>query len=397
MTAPATSQRFAARVGRIRPSGIRAVLNEADRLAAAGEKVINFAIGRPDFDTPTHVKMAAAAALDAGQVHYTPNAGIPRLRRAIAAKLARENGLQVEAEGGIMVTAGACEAVCVIALGLLDPGEEMVVVTPAWTTYAAAAELAGGRAVEVPARIEDGFLPDPAAIRRAISPRTRLLVLNSPNNPTGAVYPEALLRDIAAIAEAADLIVLSDEIYERILFGPTPHVAFATLPGMAGRTLTVNGLAKAYSMTGWRVGYIAGPPDLIGPLMRIHQNLVASACSFAQAGAAEALEASQDCVEEMRTAYQARRDALCAAIEGVPGLRLARPQGTFYSFPAVPGDGAELALRLLREARIAAVPGGVFGAGFERHLRMSYCAALEDIADGARRAADVLSRAARAG
>ena len=238
--------RVARRVDRIRPSGIRAILDETERLRLNGIPTINFAIGRPDFDTPEHIKHAAKVALDRGQVHYTLNAGIPELRSAIAVKLARQNDLAVDPEHGVMVTAGACEGFCVAALGYLDPGDEILIPTPAWTTYAAAAELCGAVAVEVPLRPEDRFLPDPQRLRRAITARTRILVLNSPNNPTGAVYPEGLLREIARIAEEADRLVVADEIYEQIVYGPTPHVSFATLPGMARRTLTLCGGTRTH-------------------------------------------------------------------------------------------------------------------------------------------------------
>ncbi len=386
--------RVARRVERIRPSGIRAVVNEAERLDLAGVSTINFAIGRPDFDTPVHIKDGAKSALDRGQVHYTSNAGLFELRRAIAAKLAGQNNLSVDPEHGVIVTAGASEGFCVAALGYLDPGDEMLLLTPAWTTYAAAAELCGAVAVAVPVRIEDRFLPDPQSLRRAITKRTRVLVLNSPNNPTGAVYPEGVLREIADIAAEADLLVISDEIYERIVYGPTRHVAFATLPGMASRTLTLNGLSKAFSMTGWRVGYLAGSPELIVPLLRIHQNLVASVCAFAQWGAISALTEGDECVEDMRKQYEQRRNALLENLSGIPGLRLVPPEGTFYSFPALDDRGPpadEIALRLLREARVATVPGGAFGEGFGHHLRISFCTSTNQVREGAKRIAATLS------
>ncbi len=392
--------RCARRVERIRPSGIRSVLDEAERLRLAGVPTINFAIGRPDFDTPEHIKDGAKSALDSGHVHYTLNAGIIELRRAIAGKLARDNGLAIDAEHGIIVTAGACEAFCVAALGYLNPGDQMLIVTPAWTTYAAAAELCDAEAVAVPVRIEDRFLPDPQALRRALTPRTRMLVLNSPNNPTGAVYPEALLREIAAIAAEAELLVVSDEIYERIIYGPTRHVAFAKLPGMAERTLTMNGLGKAYSMTGWRVGYLAGAAERVAPLVRIHQNLVASACAFAQWGALRALDSDDACVEAMRAEYEVRRNILVDCLADVPGLRVVPPEGTFYSFPQLDPHGPpadQVALRLLQEAHVATVPGTAFGKGFDHHLRLSFCTSADQVREGARRVAAALTPASARG
>jgi len=386
--------RLASRVDRIKPSGIRTLLDEVERLGREGTRIINFAIGRPDFDTPEPIKAAAKRALDDGRVHYTLNAGIIPLREAIADKLKAQNGLDYDPLTEIMTTAGACEAVCVACLGLLEPGDEMIIFTPAWTTYAAAAVMAGGAPVEVRTRIESGFVPDPDEIRQALTPRTRLIALNSPNNPTGAVYPRTVLEDIARIAEEAELAVIADEIYEQITYDGAHHVSFATLPGMAERTLTINGLGKAFSMTGWRVGYMAGPAEIVTALLRVHQNLVASACSFSQWGAREALANPGNSVAEMLAHYTRRRDALCAGLAGTDRLTMMRPQGTFYSFPALPEDGPdadEISLRLLREAHVAAVPGRVFGAGYERHLRMSFCSSLEDVEEGARRVAAVLN------
>lgn len=386
--------RLASRVERIKPSGIRLLLDEVERLGREGTRVINFAIGRPDFDTPPHIKEAAKRALDNGQVHYTLNAGTIPLREAIADKLKAQNDLHYDPMTEIMATAGACEAVCVACLGLLEPSDEMIYFTPAWTTYAAAAELAGAIPVEIPTRIENGFQPDPDDIRKALTPRTRMIVLNSPNNPTGAVYPKELLQEIARIAEDADLAVVSDEIYEQIVYDSAYSASFATLPGMAERTLSINGLGKAFSMTGWRVGYMAGPAQAIKALLRVHQNLVASACAFAQAGAREALVNPGNSVAEMVAQYTQRRDALCAGLAQTNKLTVMRPQGTFYSFPALPEDGPdsdEISLRLLREAHVAAVPGKVFGTGYERHLRMSFCSSLEDVEEGARRVAELLN------
>lgn len=387
--------RPAERVTRIRPSEIRAVQIEAERLERQGIKVYNFSLGRPDFDTPGHIKQAAKDALDRGRVHYTHNAGVIELRRAIARKLAEENGLTVDPEQGIMVTAGSCEAVCVAVLGYVNPGDEVLIPTPSWTNYVAATLLAGGVPVEVPARGEDGFLPNPDALRRRVTTRTRLLILNSPNNPTGVVYPEPLLRRIAEVAEDAGLLVLSDEIYERLLYGQTPHVPFASLPGMGERTLTVNGLSKTFSMTGWRIGYLAGPPNLVQPLVRIHQNLVASACSFVQWGAAEAIGGPSDCVTQMVAEYRLRRDLVWETLSAVPGIRLVRPEGAFYAFPGWERPdlcAEEMAQRLLREVHVAVVPGAVFGPGGEGRVRVSYCCATADVKEGVARMAAFIER-----
>jgi aspartate/methionine/tyrosine aminotransferase len=333
--------------------------------------------------------------MDSGRVHYTHNQGVIELRQAIARKLAEDNGLVVDPEQGIMVTAGSCEAVGVAVLGYVNPGDEVLIPSPAWTNYVAVTHLAGGIPVEVPSRPEEGFLPNPDALRRRVNARTRLLILNSPNNPTGVVYPEPVLRGIAEVAESAGLIVISDEIYERILYGGTPHVPFAGLPGMGERTLTINGLSKTFSMTGWRIGYLAGPPALIQPLVRIHQNLVASACSFVQWGAAEALGGPGDCIAQMVAEYRIRRDLVWETLSAVSGVRLVRPEGAFYAFPGLsrPGLSAEeLAHRLLEEAHVAVVPGGVFGPGGDGHVRLSFCCATADVKEGTARMAAFLGQ-----
>jgi aminotransferase len=384
---------LARRATQIRPSGIRAVQMEAERLERQGVKVFNFSLGRPDFDTPTHIKEAAKAALDAGRVHYTPNAGIAELRRAISAKLESENGLQVDQDLGIMVTAGSCEAICVAMLGYINPGDEVLILTPAWTNYVAATLLAGGTPVEVESQRGNGFIPDPAEIRKRVTSRTRLLVLNSPNNPTGVVYPKAILRELAELADRANLLVLFDEIYERLLYDDAQHVTFATLPGMAGRTLTINGFSKSYSMTGWRIGYVAGPPNLVQPLIPIHQNLVASACSFVQWAAAHALTEASSCVADMVEKYRIRRDVVYQGLEGLAGINIPMPMGAFYAFPGWTHSEAsadEVALRLLRDEHVAIVPGSVFGPGGERSLRLSFCCSTADVKEGVARVARFL-------
>lgn len=388
-----TSFDLADRAAQIRPSGIRAVQMEAERLNQQGIKVFNFSLGRPDFDTPKHIKDAAKAALDSGRVHYTPNAGISELRQAIASKLERENGLQVDPDLGIITSAGSCEAICVAMLGYLNPGDEVLILAPAWTNYVAAALLAGATPVQVQSHRSNGFIPDISDVHKCTTSRTRLLVLNSPNNPTGVIYPAAVLKELADFAEKHNLLVLSDEIYERLVYDNFECAAFASLPGMFHRTLTINGFSKSYSMTGWRIGYLAGPPALVQPLVPIHQNLVASACSFVQWASVQALREESTCVRDMVEEYRVRRDIVYEGIGKLPNIHLPKPQGTFYAFPGWTHStvsAEEVALRLMKEEHVAVVPGSIFGPGGERSLRLSFCCSTSDVQEGVARMTRVL-------
>ena len=262
-------------------SGIRRIMGEANRLEAAGASIIHLEIGRPDFDTPAHIKEAAKAALDRGDVHYTANQGTLALRSAIARKLKRENGLEYDPETEILVTVGACEGVFLSGAAFLDPGDEMLVPDPAWVNYYNVPGLVGAGQSSYPLREEAGFQIEPDRVEAAITPRTKILVLLSPGNPTGAVAEPECLAELTRIAEKYDLLVVSDEIYERIVYDGARHVSFASLPGMRQRTIVLNGFSKTYSMTGWRLGYVAAPRELMPSLLKVHQNLTTCAVSFA--------------------------------------------------------------------------------------------------------------------
>jgi len=368
-------------------------VERATVLERQGQRILHFEIGRPDFDTPEPIKQAAIKALEDGQVHYASNYGIPSLRAAIAAKLERDNGLSYRADDEIIVSIGANQAIASAFLALLDPGDEAIVPDPAWLHYRWCAELCGARVVPVPCTAEQDFVPDPAVVASLITPRTRMLVVNTPNNPTGAVYPKALLEALADLAQTHDLLVLADEIYERMVYGGAQHHSFAALPGMWERTLTVNGLSKAYSMTGWRLGFVAAPKFFCDLIVRVHQYTVSGATTFAQFGAVEAYTGDQGVVDEMVASFDRRRRILVDGLNTIQGVTCREPHGAFYAFPSITGTGrasGELADLLLEEAGVAVVPGDAFGAAGAGHLRFSYAASDDDLREGISRMARVL-------
>jgi aspartate/methionine/tyrosine aminotransferase len=363
-------------------SGIRKIAQAAAKLESQGQQVIHLEIGRPDFDTPQHIKRAAKRALDEGFVHYTSNYGVLELREAIAEKLLEDNSIQVDPQCEIIVTLGANEALSIIMLALLDPGDEVLIPDPFYLNYLHCVQLAEAKAVHVPLREENKFQLAPSDLEAAITPKTKLIIVNSPHNPTGAVLDRETLEAIARVAREHDLLVLSDEIYEKIIYGGTQHHSIASLPGMADRTLTVNGFSKAYSMTGWRLGYVAACKNLIDSLIRVHQYVGTSANSFAQKGAVAAYRSSQGCVQDMVTEFDRRRAFLVEALEQIDGVSCIWPRGAFYVFPTVKELGVpdeQLAQYILREARVALVPGSAFGQCGRGHLRLSYANSYENI------------------
>jgi aspartate/methionine/tyrosine aminotransferase len=369
-------------------SGIRKVFERAKALEREGRPVIFLETGRPDFDTPPHIKEAAKRALDAGDVHYTSNYGTPQLRAAIAEKLHRENGLAYDPEGEIIVTVGAGEAILLVSLAFLNPGDEVLYCEPTWVNYAAAARIAGAIPVPVPLRESNGYQIDLEDVRRLISPRTRLLVVVSPNNPTGTVQSPEILRGLADLAVRHNLLVISDEIYERIVYDGQTHLSLASCPGMRERTITINGLSKTYSMTGWRLGYAAAPQPIIQSMNRVHQYNVACASAFAQAGAVAALTGPQACVAEMVAEFTRRRDLVVPAINGMGKLSCLKPGGAFYVWANIQGMGIsaeEFSMRLLESAYVSLVPGTVFGESGQGYVRLSYANSYERLEEAMRR------------
>lgn len=379
-----TENRQADRLRVIPFSGIRRVSERANQLDREGKTVIHMEIGRPDFDTPAHIKRTAVQALDEGFIHYTSNYGILSLWQAIAEKLRRDNQIQVDPEGELIVTVGAAEALSIAMLAFLNPDDQVLVPDPAWINYFSAPRLAGAQVITYSLRPERGFQPDPDELAKQITPRTRMLLVNSPGNPTGRIIDRETLAAIADLAVARNLLVVSDEIYEKIVYDGAEHVSVASLPGMAERTLTVNGFSKAYAMDGWRLGYVAAARPLIAAMIRVRQNLTTTPASFAQVGAVAAYRGDQACVEEMRREFDRRRQYLVAALNDIPGLSCLRPQGAFYAFPSIKALGlnsAEVAELLLEEAHVAVVAGSAFGQNGEGFIRLSYATAYEEIVE----------------
>ena len=369
--------------------GIREIAARAEAMEREGRNVIHLEIGRPDYDSPLCAKQAAAQALEEGRVHYTENAGLPELRGVIAQDRNHRYGTDTDGSA-IIVTTGATEALAVAFLTLLEPGDEVIVPAPFFPAYSLQAPLAGGAARELPCRFENGFRPDPAALEAAVTPRTKMLLLNSPNNPTGTVLSRAELEAVADIARRHNLWVLSDECYERFLYEGEP-LTVSALPGMAERTVVVSAASKTFSMTGWRIGWLVAPPQIFPYLNRCHQHLTTCAASFAQAGAAEALSSAEGDVRRMIEGYRERRDVFTESLRRVEGFDLHTPQGAFYVFPSVKRlteawgmTASELAAWLLEEAGVAAVPGDPFRADGE-FLRMAFCRPVDELTEAARR------------
>jgi aspartate/methionine/tyrosine aminotransferase len=379
-------------------SGIRRVFERAARLASKGTKVINFGIGRPDFDTPAHIKAAAKHALDEGFVHYTPNSGVPALKQAIAASILKYKQVAYDPETEIMATAGGQEAIYLSLQAFLNPGDEILVPDPGYTQLESAIRLAGGVAVPMPLAAEDNFMPDLELTGRFIRPQTRGLVVNSPHNPTGAVLDPDQMAAIGRFAPAPGLVVFSDEAYDRIVFPGAAFSSPAALPGMKNRSVIWGSLSKTYAMTGWRIGYLAAPRELIDAAVRVQQNLMLSTCSFAQVGAAAALNGPQECVDEMVAEFDRRRKIILDGIAQTPGMTCpATPRGAFYVFvrhEAAGMDSAQLADYILDRAGVAVIPGTPFGQRGEGFLRISYATSQGACREGMTRIADVMQQLA---
>lgn len=389
-----TLTRPAARLEEIKPSPIRAVFDRAGELAAEGKRIYHLEIGRPDFDTPEVAKRAAADALQAGEVHYGPNAGSARLRTAVTDYLADARGVGYEPDGGVIVTVGANEAIFLAIMAFCQPGDEVVVPVPAWAHYRSCIRLAGATPVEVPLDESNGYRLHRRRLADAVTERTRMVVMCTPNNPTGTVADKADVDAIADLLDGTDALLLSDEIYADLIYGNMRHISPATHPGLAGRTLTVGGFAKAFAMDGWRLGWLAGPPELIGPALRVRQYTTVCPTTFIQAGAAAALDEAREETEWMRQAFEQRRDAALDILRSTDRLRGAAPDGAFYLYLGYTGEPADrFALRLLEEQHVAVVPGTAFDpSGGSQSLRVSFACSIEDLTEGLRRIIAVLDR-----
>jgi len=365
------------RVRQIPPSGIRRFF---DLVAGSKEDVISLGVGEPDFITPWHVREASVYALERGMTSYTPNAGLPELRELIAEYLASRFGLHYEPSNQVIVTVGGSEAIDLALRTLLEPGDEVLIPEPSFVSYSPLAYLAGGVPVGIETRAEDGFKLTAASLAAAITPRSKVLILSYPSNPTGAIMSEDDYRPIAALVEKHDLIVVSDEIYAELTYGQK-HVSFASMPGMKDRTVLVSGFSKAFAMTGWRLGYLCAHPELTRAMLKVHQYSIMCASSMAQAAAIEALREGLPEVERMVESYNQRRRLMVSGFRQI-GLDIHEPQGAFYAFPSIRSTGLtseQFAERLFAEAKVAAVPGHVFGLGGEGHLRCSYATSVAQL------------------
>jgi len=374
--------RIADRMKSIPFSGIRGVFEEVVRREKMGEKIIHLNIGEPDFDTPKHIKDAAKRALDEGKVHYSSNYGIPELREALAQKLSQENGLSYDPTTEIIVTVGGNEAVLITMLGLLNSGDEVLVPDPCWLNYFYCVQMAGAVPISVPAQEEYEFVPHIDDFRSRLTPKTRMIIINTPNNPTGAVYTAEALEELAHLAREKDLFVLSDEIYEKMVYDGTRHVSIGSFPGMKERAITVNGFSKSYSMTGWRLGSVAADREVISALVRIHQYATICATSFAQWGAVAALKGPQTEINSMIEEFNRRRNLVHTALQDMPGIHVVKPLGAFYIFPNIRETGKtpmEMTQYLIEKAKIAVVPGTVFGEFGNEFIRISYANSYENL------------------
>jgi len=371
------------------PSPTLAINAKAAALAAEGKNVIRLAVGEPDFFTPRNVKDAAIAAIEGNKTTYTPAAGINELKEAVCRKFAEDNGLSYSPKE-VMVSVGAKQAIYNAIVALVDPGDEVIIPAPYWVSYPDQVRLAGGEPVIIKTDESTGFKITGAMLRSAVTARSKVLILNSPNNPTGAVYSREELEELAAVIEEHGLCVITDEVYESLVYGQEKHVSIASLsPRVKDRAVVVNGVSKTYCMTGWRIGYAAGPAEVIAAMARLQGHSTSNAASICQYAAVAALDGPKDDLRAMVREYERRRDYMTERINRLPGFSAALPAGAFYVFPNVSGalgctiagraveSAEDLATVILEQALVAVVPGEGFGA--PENIRFSYSASMEDI------------------
>ncbi|MCX8204875.1 MAG: pyridoxal phosphate-dependent aminotransferase [Candidatus Nezhaarchaeota archaeon] len=377
----------------IPPSETLAVLETVKKLVSRGVDVVRFDVGEPDFDTPSFIKEAAKKAMDEGYTHYVQSRGIPELRIAIAEHVESELGLSVDPEREVIVTPGAKFSLLAASMALAGPGDEVIILTPEWPTFKACVLMAGAKPVEVPVSLPYRLREE--ALKEAITPRTRAIMINTPNNPTGGVMPLEDLKVVADLAVDHDLAVISDEIYKSLVYDGRRHVSIATLPGMRERTVIVDGFSKTYAMTGWRLGWAIGPREVIDAMVRIQQASTTHPTSFVQVAGIAALKGPRSFVEEMVKEYDRRRRAMVRALREIEGVECEEPEGAFFVFPDFSSLGLssiELSQRLLTEAYVSSVPGEVFGRGGEGRLRLAYTVGVDRILEGVRRIKSFVER-----
>lgn len=394
-------QSISARVQALAQSQTLAMSQKSSELRAQGIDVINLSVGEPDFHTPSHIKAAAIRAVEENYSFYSPVPGYLSLRQAICQKLRTENGVDFEPEQ-IVVGNGAKHALCNVIMATVNPGDEVVIPTPAWVSYMEMVKLAGGTPVTVPTGIDSNFKVSSGQLRGAITPRTRAVLLCSPSNPTGSVYTRAELQALVDVfAEFPDLLIISDEIYEHINYTRAPYPSLASFPEIKDRTVVINGVSKAYAMTGWRIGYCAAPPEVAKAVSKLQGQYTSGVSSIAQKAAEAAYTGSQECVREMCEAFERRRNLVVELASQIPDLKVNRPEGAFYLFPEVSAylgrrfgskviaTDSDLAMYLLEEAHVATVAGSAFCA--PGYIRLSYATSDENIREALRRIAEALA------
>ncbi len=371
------------RVLNVPPSGIRKFFD----ISATMDNVISLGIGEPDFVTPQAIVQAGIRSLEQGHTHYTSNSGTLELRQAISTYLNRLYGIEYDPAGEILITVGVSEALYLVLAAVIDPGDEVIIPQPSFVSYAPEVVFAGGVTVPIPTYVENDFQVTAAEVEAAITPRTKALLIGYPNNPTGAVMTRERLAELGAVAEKHDLLIISDEIYDRLVYGDFQHTHFATLPNMRPRTVVLGGFSKSHAMTGWRLGYAVGPEAIIAAMRKVHQYTIMSAPSIAQLAVADTLDHVEDDVQQMRAEYDRRRRLIVDGFNEL-GLDCFEPLGAFYAFPNITASGMDdtvFSERLLEEERVAMVPGSAFGDSGAGFVRASYATAYEKIEEALER------------
>ncbi len=386
----------AERIRAIPFSPVRKVMERAKEIEQQGNKVVFFQIGEPDFATPKPIVDATVQALLAGKTHYAPNRGTPALRKAIADDIARKNGIGYDPATEILVTVGGAEAINNAIMAFINPGDEVITFAPAFMNYANVVAMAGGKTVSIPLRKENRLQIDPEETARAISPRTKMMIINNPSNPTGVVYERDVLAKLAEIAVKHDILVFSDEIYDELLYDGAACTSIATFPGMRERSILMNGFSKAYAMTGWRLAYLAAPADLLTHMLKVHQYETTCVPTFIQDGVAASMALPETVAAKARQmeAFAKRRARLLAGLAAIPGLAFTEPKGAFYVLLDVSGTGLTgeaFAARLLEEKHVALVPGVGFSPDCGEYVRISFAVSEDDIDLGLERMRDFVS------
>ncbi|MBE0558626.1 MAG: pyridoxal phosphate-dependent aminotransferase [Proteobacteria bacterium] len=394
--------KLAARVSLIKPSPTLTIQAKANALKAAGRDIIGFGAGEPDFDTPQNIKNAAVRALEAGFTKYTPVGGIDELKDAVTAKLQRDNGLTYK-RSEVVISCGAKHSLFNIAHVLFEEGDEVLIPSPYWVSYTDIVYLTGAKPVVITTNVDDGFKLQPAQLEAAVTPRTRAIIISSPSNPAGVTYTLKELEALAEVLVRRGIMIISDDIYEKIIYDGLPFYTLAALSDELKRlSIVVNGVSKTYSMTGWRIGYAAGAEEIIAAITKYQSQNTSNPTSIAQKAAVEALNGPQESVETMRQEFQRRRDVITGKLNAIPGVTCLKPQGAFYVFPNVGSyygrsfggktitNSAEMATYLLDESNVALVPGGDFG--HDDHIRLSYATSMEQIVKGVERIGEALGK-----